>query len=841
MPATLTPDQMREVTALNAVECELIDEAIGRVLAAIAGRGWDDDVDIVFTTDHGELGGDFGLLFKGPYHVDGLMRLPLIWRPAPSTGATPSSGQSSPVGHVDLAPTFCAIAGLPVPDWMEGKPLPVDDADADARGFERVLTEWDSELFGVGVHLRTITRDGWVCTTYLPGTSHDGTEGELYDLADDPLQRVNRWDDPALRVDAERPRGRPVGSPASDEVTAACRARTGLTFPARATTAVPSRRVTSTNHTDEPTEPTELTRRHADWTRFVPLVDQLRAYQRGWFANDALAGTVLVALLVPAGMAYAQASGLPPITGLYATIIPLLVYALVGPSRVLVMGPDSSLAPLILAAIVPLAASDPSEAVALAGTLSVVVGVIGVLAGLARFGFLAELLSAPVRYGYLNGIALTIVVNQLPKAFGFSVDADGMIDTARAFARGVADGDSNGWAVGIAAGSLAVIVLIGRWTKVVPGVLVAVVGSILVTIVFSLAGNGISLVGDLPSGFPRPSLPDTDWDNLAAMFGAALGISFVAFADTSVLARVFALKRGAKVDSNQELVALGLVNITSGFFQGFPVSGSSSRTPVAEAAGARTQLTGVFAALVLLVLLLVGSATFRNLPQATLAAVVIAAAMRMFAIGPVVRLARLRRSEFVLSMAAFAAVALFGAITGVVIAIALSLLNFMRKAWKPHTTELVRVDGLKGYHDNIRHPEGRHIPGLMLYRFDAPLFFANARFFVEDVLERVDHAGRDIEVVVVTAEPITDVDTTAADAIEELIRDLEARHVTLRFSELKGHVRERLEVYGLIDLIGSQHITRTTGESVHAWVRESGTEWVDWEDRARASGDEEKP
>lgn len=197
VPATLTADQIREVNALNAVECELIDEAIGRVLAAIGARGWDDDVDIVFTTDHGELQGDFGLLFKGPYHVDGLMRLPLVWRPAPSAGQTPAA-VSRPVGIVDLAPTFCAIAGLPVPDWMEGKPLPVDDTDADARGFERVLTEWDSMLFGVDVHLRTIMRDHWVCTTYQPGYSHDGTEGELYDISADPLQQVNRWDDPSL-------------------------------------------------------------------------------------------------------------------------------------------------------------------------------------------------------------------------------------------------------------------------------------------------------------------------------------------------------------------------------------------------------------------------------------------------------------------------------------------------------------------------------------------------------------------------------------------------------------------------------------------------------------------
>jgi arylsulfatase A-like enzyme len=199
VPATLTADQVREVNARNAVEVELVDEAIGRVLAAVAARGWADEVDVVFTTDHGELQGDFGLLFKGPYHVDGLMRLPLIWRPAPSAGVVPAT-VGRPVGLVDLAPTFATIAGLAPTAWMEGRPLPVDDVDADERGFERVLTEWDSELFGVGVHLRTITRDGWVCTVYRPGTVHDGTEGELYDLADDPLQRVNRWDDPAVRA-----------------------------------------------------------------------------------------------------------------------------------------------------------------------------------------------------------------------------------------------------------------------------------------------------------------------------------------------------------------------------------------------------------------------------------------------------------------------------------------------------------------------------------------------------------------------------------------------------------------------------------------------------------------
>jgi arylsulfatase A-like enzyme len=199
VPATLTAAQVREVNARNAVECELIDEALGRVLDRISERGWDDEVDVIFTSDHGELQGDFGLLFKGPYHVDGLMRLPLIWRPAPSAGTTPAV-VSRPVGLVDLAPTFCTIAGIGAPGWMQGAPLPLDDADADARGFERVLTEWDSELFGVDVHVRTIMRDGWVCSVYRQGAVHDGTEGELYALGDDPLQQRNLWAEPSARA-----------------------------------------------------------------------------------------------------------------------------------------------------------------------------------------------------------------------------------------------------------------------------------------------------------------------------------------------------------------------------------------------------------------------------------------------------------------------------------------------------------------------------------------------------------------------------------------------------------------------------------------------------------------
>ncbi len=567
------------------------------------------------------------------------------------------------------------------------------------------------------------------------------------------------------------------------------------------------------------------------WRRWVPMLGVVHTYKKSWLVKDLVAGTVLVALLAPAGMAYAQASGLPPITGLYATVIPLLVYALVGPSRILVMGPDSSLAPLIAAAVIPLSDGDPGRAIVIAGVLSVFVGVIGVIAGLARFGFLAELLSAPVRYGYLNGIAVTILVSQLPKALGFSVDSSRLLGTIRDLANGIADGETNRWAVALAAAALAVIIGLRRVVPRVPGTLVAVIGGTVATVVFGLADHGVSLVGDLPSGFPSPRLPDVSWQTIGTLTGGAFGIAFVAFADTSVLARVYADKRGERVDANQELVALGLVNVAAGLFQGMPVSGSQSRTPVAEAAGARTQLTGITAAVVLLAIILGAPETFRNLPQPVLAAVVVAAALRIFAIRPLVRLAAIRRSEFLLGVAAFLAVAVLGAIVGVVVAIALSLLNFMRKAWKPHTAELVRVDGLKGYHDDERHPDGRRIDGLLIYRFDAPLFFANARYFVEDVLTRIDRSPTPIRVVLVTAEPITDVDATAAEAIAELVRDLALQGAVLRFAEMKGQVRERIGSYGLVDLIGADHFARTTGEGVREYVTDAGVEWTDWEDR----------
>jgi high affinity sulfate transporter 1 len=566
--------------------------------------------------------------------------------------------------------------------------------------------------------------------------------------------------------------------------------------------------------------------------RWLPGVQTLRTYERSWLPRDVVAGIVLTALLVPAGMGYAEASGLPAIYGLYATIVPLVMYAIVGPSRILVLGPDSSLAPLIAAAILPLAAGSDADAVALAGMLAILSGLLCVLAGLARFGFIADLLSKPVRYGYMNGIALTVLLSQLPKLLGFSIDAEGVIPEIRALAHGVAGGETNTAALLIGVACLVVILGFKRWRPQIPGVLVAVVGATVAVGAFGLADRyDISVVGPLPKGLPSFEIPSLSADHLQALVAGAVGIALVSFADTSVLSRTFAIRGGYRVDPNQELVALGAANVAAGFFQGFSVSSSSSRTPVAEAAGAKTQLTGLVGALAIALMLLFFPNLVRNLPDSALAAVVITAAIGLIEAAGVRKLYRVHKTEFALSIACFLGVALLGVIEGIFIAVALALLDFIRRAWRPYDAVLGRVDDLKGYHDVSRHPEAKRIPGLVLFRWDAPLFFANAEVFADRLRQAIASSPTRVRWAVVAAEPITDLDTTAADVLRELDKELTAGGVDLRFAEMKGPVKDKLKRYALYERFGDDHFYYTVGAAVSAYVDATGVQWTDWEDR----------
>src|SRR5512142_497013 len=427
----------------------------------------------------------------------------------------------------------------------------------------------------------------------------------------------------------------------------------------------------------------------------------LSSFRREWLIKDIVAGTVLTTLLVPQGMAYAELAGLPPITGLYTSILCLLGYAVFGPSRILVLGPDSSLGPMIAATILPLAGAngDPKRAIALASMLALMVGAILVLGAVAKLGFIADLISKPTMIGYMNGLALTILVGQLPKLFGFKVDADNFLGELAGFFKGLADGKAVAASATVGIAGIAVILVLQRWLQKIPAVLVVVVLAIAATSVFDLAKHGVSLVGVLPKGFPPLTIPDIRLSDLGPLFAGALGIALVSLADTISTASAFAARTGQEIDGNGEMIGIGAANLAAGLFQGFPVSTSGSRTAVAERSGAKTQLTGVTGAVLITLMIVLVPGLFRNLPNPALAAVVITASLSLADIPATVRLWRQRRTEFALSIAAFLGVVLLGVLPGIAIAVALSILNVFRRAWWPYDTELGRVEGLEGYHD----------------------------------------------------------------------------------------------------------------------------------------------
>jgi high affinity sulfate transporter 1 len=561
--------------------------------------------------------------------------------------------------------------------------------------------------------------------------------------------------------------------------------------------------------------------------RWVPGLQAISSYQREWLARDIVAGVVLTTLLVPQGMAYAELAGLPPITGLYTSILCLLGYAVFGPSRILVLGPDSSLGPMIAATILPLIAAkgDPARAVALASMLALMVGAILILASVAKLGFIADLISKPTMIGYLNGLALTILVGQLPKLFGFKVEADGFIGEVIGFVKGLASAEAVPAAAAVGIAGIVVILVLQRWLPKVPAVLVMVVLAIASTTVFSLADHGVSLVGVLPKGFPPLTIPHVRLSDLAPLFAGAVGIVLVSLADTISTASAFAARTGQEINGNGEMIGIGAANLAAGLFQGFPVSTSGSRTAVAERSGAKTQLTGVVGAALIILMIVLIPGLFRNLPQPALAAVVITASLSLADIPGTVRLWRQRKVEFLLSIAAFLGVVLLGVLPGIGIAVVLSILNVFRRAWWPYDTELGRVEGLEGYHDVHSYPQAEHLPGLVIYRFDGPLFFANATTFRDEV-RRMARADPPPAWILIAAEPMTDVDTTASDILEELDEALNAQGISLVFAELKDPVRRKIERYGLTRTINPQHFFPTIGSAVAAFRRETGAEWA---------------
>jgi high affinity sulfate transporter 1 len=561
------------------------------------------------------------------------------------------------------------------------------------------------------------------------------------------------------------------------------------------------------------------------WKRWLPGLQTIRHYKASWLTKDIAAGLVLATMLVPVGIAYAEASGVPGIHGLYATIIPLLVYALFGPSRIMVLGPDSSLAAIILAVVLPLSLGDPSKAIALAGMMAIVSGVACILMGVFRLGFITELLSKPIRYGYMNGIALTVLISQLPKLFGFSIESEGPVRDVYQIAISIMEGKTNLIALVIGLGTLVIILLLKKYKRI-PTILLAVVVATIIVGVFGLNETaGIKVLGALPEGLPSFTIPWISLSDLQQVVIGGCAVALVSFADTSVLSRTYAAKTRTYVNPNQEMIGLGAANLAAGFFQGFPISSSSSRTPVAEASGARTQLTGVVGAISVALLLLFAPDLLKNLPTSALAAVVITAAIGLFEVGDLRRIYRIQNWEFWLSIVCFLGVAVLGAIPGIGLAILLAIIEFLWDGWRPHYAVLGRVDGIRGFHDIKRYPHARLVPGMVLFRWDAPLFFANAELFQEKILTAVASSPTPVKRIIVAAEPVTSVDVTSADVIAQLNKTLTASQIELHFAEMKDPVKDKLKRFELFDILGPNIFHPTIGAAVDDYIEKFTIDW----------------
>ena len=535
----------------------------------------------------------------------------------------------------------------------------------------------------------------------------------------------------------------------------------------------------------------------------VPGVGMLRTYKPAWLRFDLVAGIVLAAILVPQGLAYAELAGLPPVTGLYTTIACLVVYALLGPSRVLVLGPDSSVSPLIFAAITPLlVANDTASAIAMAGMLALMVGLIEIGLGLGKLGFIADLLSKEVQVGYMNGLAITIIVGQLPKLFGFSTEGDSFVDDVVAFFSNLDQTNTTTLLVGL--GTLALLLGLPRISKKIPAVLVAVVAATVVSAAFDLAADGVKTVGTLPTGLPTPSFPWTDAADLATLAAAAVGIVLVSLTDTIATSSSFAARRGDEVDADREMIAVGASNVGAGLFQGFAISVSGSRTAVAEQSGAKTQVTGLVGAGLVAVMLLFVPGLLKALPQTALAAVVIMAAISLADIAVLRRFAHVRKTALLLSLVATAGVVFFGVLQGILIAAILSILLFFRRSWWPPGAVLGYVPELKGYHDVERYPLAEQKEGIVIFRWEAPLFFANAGIFRQRVRKLV--VERRPLWIVLQCEAITDIDVTAADMLRQLDEELNAKGIHFAFVELRERLQDRLRLYGLWQTLDREHV-----------------------------------
>ena len=548
-----------------------------------------------------------------------------------------------------------------------------------------------------------------------------------------------------------------------------------------------------------------VTGRLARLTRFAPGLAQARTYERAWLRGDTIGGITVAAYLVPQVMAYAGLAGLPPVTGLWAIIPALALYAVFGSSPQLSVGPESTTALMAATVVAPLAAGNPGRYAELAAALALIVGVLSLAAWAMRLGFVADLLSQPTLVGYMTGVALIMMVGQLQKASGVPVHGDTFFAEVRSFVTGV--DDLHPATLGLAAITLAFLLVLHWKLPRVPGPLLAVLLATLAVSLFDLDAHGIAVVGPVPSGLPTPSIPSAG--DLRDILLPAVGVLLVGYTDVVLTARAFAARSGATIDANQELLAVGTTNIGAGLFRGFPVSSSASRTAIGDASGARTQMHSLVALVSVVTVLLFLGPLLARFPTASLGAIVIYAAVRLIDVRGFRRLAAFRRSELLLAAAACVGVLLFDILYGILLAIGLSVVDLLARVARPHDAILGRIPGLAGMHDIDDYPDAELVRGLVVYRYDSPLFFANAQDFKHRALASIDASPTAVDWFVLNAEANVDVDITAIDALEELRSTLAGRGIVFALARVKQDLMQQLHAAGFADQIGRDRIFPT--------------------------------
>lgn len=558
----------------------------------------------------------------------------------------------------------------------------------------------------------------------------------------------------------------------------------------------------------------------ARWRRLLPGIAVLADYDRRWLRGDVLGGLTVAAYMVPQVMAYAVVAGMPPVAGLWAAVGPLLAYAVLGTSRQLSVGPESTTALMTAAGIAGLVGYvGAGRAADVAAALSLAVAAVCLVAWFARLGFLADLLSRPVLVGYMTGIAVLMITSQLEAVTRIPVVADSPYGEVSDAVGGLAS--THLPTVLISGLGLVLLFVLARFAPLVPGALAFVLLATLASWLLGLGDRGVELVGAVPRGLPALGVPDLSGIPSVPLVLAAIGITAVGYSDVVLTGRAFASRRGEKVDPNQELVALGAANLTVGFSGGFPVSCSGSRTALGDAMGTRTQLHSVVAAGFVLVTVFFLGGVLAQFPRAALGAVVIFAAVRLVDVGEWRRIARFRNSELLLAVLTTAGVLGLGVLQGIGVAVALSVLNLLRRLARPHDGILGRVPGLAGMHDVDDYPEAEQIPGLVVYRYDAPLFFANAENFVRRALAAVDDASPPARWLLVNAEANVEVDLTGIDLLRTLDQELKTRGVHLALARVKQDMRADLQRAGFLDVVSDDFIFPTLPTAVQgyeAWV-----------------------